>query len=129
MLAPNKNPAALANKITELAVRLNVSEEQIRLLREENQRLKQIEPAHEKLKSEHQQTVERKVLLEEEVRWLKAQYYGRSTQSTDAAEQNSDQQMLFNEAEVLAAIEAAEEAKGVSKICVEPSLQRRRVWR
>jgi transposase len=110
VLAPNKNPAALANKITELAVRLNVSEEQIRLLREENQRLKQVELAHEKLKSEHQQTVERKVLLEEEVRWLKAQYYGRSTQSTDAAEQNADQQMLFNEAEVLAAIEAAEEA-------------------
>ncbi len=110
MLAPNKNPAALANKITELAVRLNVSEEQIRLLREENERLKQVEVAHEKLKSEHQQTVERKVLLEEEVRWLKAQYYGRSTQSTDAAEQNADQQMLFNEAEVLAAIEAADEA-------------------
>ncbi len=110
MLAPNKNPAALADKITELAVRLNVTEEQIRLLREENQRLKQIEVAHEQLKSEHQQTVERKVLLEEEVRWLKAQYYGRSTQSTDAAEQNPDQQMLFNEAEVLAAIEAADEA-------------------
>jgi cell shape-determining protein MreC len=42
VLAPNKNPAALANKITELAVRLNVSEEQNRLLREENERLKQI---------------------------------------------------------------------------------------
>ena len=110
VLAPNKNPALLANKIAELSVRLNVSEEQIRLLREENARLKQIEGAHEKLKSEHQQTVERKVLLEEEVRWLKAQYYGRSTQSTGAAEQNSDQQMLFNEAEVLAAIEAADEA-------------------
>ena len=50
------------------------------------------------------------MLLEEEVRWLKAQYYGRSTQSTDAAEQNADQTMLFNEAEVLAAIEAADEA-------------------
>ncbi|MGC2029195.1 MAG: IS66 family transposase [Steroidobacteraceae bacterium] len=110
MLAPNKNPVALADKNTELAVRLKVSEEQIRLLREENQRLKQIEHAHEQLKSEHQQTVERKVLLEEEVRWLKAQYYGRSTQSTDAVEQNPDQQMLFNEAEVLAAIEAADEA-------------------
>jgi hypothetical protein len=110
VLAPNKNPVALANKITELAVRLNVTEEQNRLLREENARLKQIEGAHEKLKSEHQETVERKVLLEEEVRWLKAQYYGRSTQSTDAAEQNPDQQMLFNEAEVLAAIEAADEA-------------------
>ena len=110
MLAPNKNPAALANKITELSVRLNVTEEQNRLLREENQRLQQIELAHQKLKSEHQQTVERKVLLEEEVRWLKAQYYGRSTQSTEAAEENADQRMLFNEAEVLAAIEAADEA-------------------
>jgi len=110
VLAPNKNPAALANKITELSVRLNVTEEQNRLLREENQRLQQIELAHQKLKSEHQQTVERKVLLEEEVRWLKAQYYGRSTQSTEAAEENADQRMLFNEAEVLAAIEAADEA-------------------
>jgi transposase len=110
VLAPNKNPAALANKITELAVRLNVSEEQVRLLREENARLKQIAVAHDQLKSEHQQTVERKVLLEEEVRWLKAQYWGRSTQSADAAEQNPDQAMLFNEAEVLAAIEAADEA-------------------
>ncbi len=110
MLAPNKNSVAQADKNTELAVRLKVSEEQIRLLRAENQRLKQIEHAHEQLKSEHQQTVERKVLLEEEVRWLKAQYYGRSTQSTDAAEENPDQRMLFNEAEVLAAIEAADEA-------------------
>jgi transposase len=110
VFAPNKNPAALADKNTELAVRLKIAEEQNRLLREEAQRLKQIEQAYEQLKSEHQQTVERKVLLEEEVRWLKAQYYGRSTQSSDAAEQNVDQQMLFNEAEVLCAIEAAEEA-------------------
>jgi transposase len=110
VLAPNKNPVALADKNTELAVRLKVSEEQNRLLREEAQRLKQIEQAYERLKSEHQQTVERKVLLEEEVRWLKAQYYGRSTQTSDAAEQNPDQRLLFNEAEVLAAIEAADEA-------------------
>jgi transposase len=110
VLAPNKNLAALADKNTELAVRLKISEEQNRLLREEAQRLKQIEQAYEQLKSEHQQTVERKVLLEEEVRWLKAQSYGRSTQSTDAAEENADQRLLFNEAEVLAAIEAADEA-------------------
>ena len=110
MLAPNKTQALLLNKNTELAVRLQLSEEQNRLLREQNQRLEQIAQDYERLKSEHQQTVERKVLLEEEVRWLKAQYYGRSTQHTDAAEENSDQKMLFNEAEVLAAIEAAEEA-------------------
>ena len=110
MLAPNKTQALLLNKNTELAVRLQLSEEQNRLLREQNQRLQQIEQAYERLKSEHQQTVERKVLLEEEVRWLKAQYYGRSTQASDAAEQNPDQAMLFNEAEVLAAIEAADAA-------------------
>ena len=117
MLAPNKHSVELANKNTELAVRLKVSEEQIRLLREENQKLKQAEQALQQVKQalhqvkgELEKTIERKVLLEEEVRWLKAQYYGRSTQSTDAAEQNADQQMLFNEAEVLAAIEAADEA-------------------
>jgi transposase len=110
VLAPNKTQALLLNKNTELAVRLQLAEEQNRLLRERNQRLEQIEQDYERLKSEHQQTVERKVLLEEEVRWLKAQYYGRSTQQSDAAEENSDQKMLFNEAEVLAAIEAAEQA-------------------
>jgi hypothetical protein len=110
VLAPNKNPVALANKNTELAVRLKVSEEQNRLLREENQRLKQAEQSLQQVKGELEKTIERKVLLEEEVRWLKAQYYGRSTHTADAAEQNPDQQMLFNEAEVLAAIEAADEA-------------------
>jgi transposase len=110
VLAPNKNPAALADKNTELAVRLKISEEQNRLLREENQRLKQIEQSLQQVKGELEKTIERKVLLEEEVRWLKAQYYGRSTQSTDAAEENPDQRLLFNEAEVLAAIEAADEA-------------------
>jgi len=109
VLAPNKNPAALADRNTELAVRLKISEEQNRLLREENERLKELEQKLRQLKGELEKTIERKVLLEEEVRWLKAQYYGRSTQSTDAAEENADQRMLFNEAEVLAAIEAADE--------------------
>jgi len=110
VLAPNKNPAALANKNIELAVRLKVSEEQNRLLRQETERLKQVEQAYERLKSELEKTVERQVLLEEELRWLKAQYYGRSTQKSDTAEENPDQKMLFNEAEVLAAIEAADQA-------------------
>jgi transposase len=125
VLAPNKNPAALADKNTELAVRLKIAEEQNRLLRDEAQRLKQIEQAYEQLKREHQQTVERKVLLEEEVRWLKAQYYGRSTQSTDAAEQNVDQQLLFNEAEVLAAIEAADEAHRLRSTTIDAHERKR----
>jgi transposase len=117
VLAPNKTSVALADKNTELAVRLKLAEEQNRLLREENERLKQtaqalvqIKQALHEAKGELAKTIERKVLLEEEVRWLKAQYYGRSTQATDAAEQNPDQQMLFNEVEVLAAIEVADEA-------------------
>jgi transposase len=111
VLAPTKNTAALTNKDVELSVRLKVSEEQVRLLREENQRLKALEQAYQQLQSELSKKTERTVLLEEELRWLKAQYYGRSTQQSDAAEENPDQKMLFNEAEVLAAIEAAEEAQ------------------
>ena len=110
MLAPNKTSAALTNKNVELSVRLNVSEEQNRLLRQENEGLKPLKQTCEQLRAELRQKTERTVLLEEELRWLKAQYYGRSTQTTDAAEQNPDQTLLFNEAEVLAAIEAAEEA-------------------
>lgn len=115
----------ILDKNAELTVRLKLSEEQNRLLREQVQRLKAIEQAHEQLKSEHQQTVERKVLLEEEVRWLKAQYYGRSTQKSDAAEENLDQKMLFNEAEVLAAIEAAEEAHRARTTKIEAHERRR----
>jgi transposase len=99
VLAPNKKPTP-ANKNTELSVRLKVAEEQLRLLRDENRQLK----------SELTQKNERTVLLEEELRWLKAQYYGRSIQKSDLCEGNPDQQMLFNEAEVLAAIEAADQA-------------------
>ena len=110
MLAPNKTAAALADKNTELALRLKVAEEQLRLLREENQRLKALEQAHKQLKDDLAQKSERTVLLEEELRWLKAQYYGRSIQKSDLCEGNPDQQMLFNEAEVLAAIEAADQA-------------------
>jgi transposase len=108
--APNKTSAALSDKNVELAVRLTVSEEQNRLLRRETERLKSLEQTCEQLKAQLQQKTERTVLLEEEIRWLKAQYYGRSTQKIDAAEENPDQALLFNEAQVLAAIEAAEEA-------------------
>jgi transposase len=109
VLAPNKKPAS-ATKNTELSARLKVAEEQLRLLREENQRLKALEEALQQAKSELAQKSERTVLLEEELRWLKAQYYGRSIQKSDLSEGSPDQQMLFNEAEVLAAIEAAEQA-------------------
>ena len=82
----------------ELAARLKVSEESLRQLRE----------AHEQLQVQHRQTLERKGLLEEEVRWLKGQLYGRSSERLTDSAASPDQKMLFNEAEVLAAIESAE---------------------
>jgi transposase len=123
--APNKTPVGLLNKNAELSVRLKVSEEQNRLLRAQLERLKALEADHERLKSEHRHTIERNVLLEEEVKWLKAHYYGRSTQKGDAAEKNPDQQMLFNEAEVLAVIAAADEAHENRTTTIERHERRR----
>jgi transposase len=64
---------------------------------------------NERLKGEVTRHSERTVLLEEELRWWKAQVFGRSAQhhSPDTC---ADQQMLFNEAEVLTAIEATDAA-------------------
>ena len=72
--------------------------------------LQALRKKNEQLKSDRTHYCERVVLLEEELRWIKSQYFGTSSQKTDAAAVNPDQSMLFNEAEVLAAIEAAEEA-------------------
>ena len=58
MLAPNKNSVTLTNKITELAVRLNVSEEQVRFLREENQRLQKVEHDLQQVKAELEKAIE-----------------------------------------------------------------------
>jgi transposase len=91
----------LLDQNAELAARLKVSEASLQQLRE----------AHEQLQAEHRQTMERKGLLEEEVRWLKGQLYGRSSERLTDSGVSADQRMLFNEAEVLAAIEAAEAAE------------------
>jgi transposase len=96
---PRSNP--LLDQNAELAARLKVSEETLRQLRE----------AHEQLQVQHRQTLERKGLLEEEVRWLKGQLYGRSSERLTDSGVSADQRMLFNEAEVLAAIEAADAAE------------------
>ncbi len=89
------------NQNAELTARLKVSEE----------RLRQVKDAHEQLKAEHRHALERKALLEEEVRWLKGQLFGRSSEKLTEPSVSADQKMLFNEAEVLAAIEAAEAAE------------------
>lgn len=106
VLASTDRSQKLRDKNAELAARLKVLErinaerlEQAQAVREENR----------KLKGEIERLTERAVLLEEEVRWLKAQFYGRSSQQ-DAAAKNPDQGLLFNEAEVLAAIAAADAA-------------------
>jgi transposase len=94
-------PAGLLDRNAELAARLKVSEESLR----------QLKQAHEQLQTEHRHTLERKMLLEEEVRFLKDYIYGRSSEKLPGAGVSPDQKMLFNEAEVLAAIEAAEAAE------------------
>lgn len=104
-----KNARDLKNKNAELAARLNVSEEQIRRLREESQKVKPLELENERLKGELTRSSERTVLLEEELRWWKAQVFGRTAQH-HSPDTGADQQMLFNEAEVLSAIEAADAA-------------------
>ncbi len=118
-------PAALRHnqslqKNAELQARLRVSEETIRQIKQAHERLKQV---HEQLESEHRQALERKMLLEEEVRFLKRQLYGRSSEKLPSQSVSPDQKMLFNEAEVLAAIAAAEAAEqehttAVAAICV-----------
>ena len=104
-----KNARDLKNKNAELVARLNVSEEQIRQLRAGGQRLKPLALENERLKGEVTRHSERNVLLEEELRWWKAQVFGRNAQH-HAPDAGADQQMLFNEAEVLTAIEAADAA-------------------
>ncbi len=106
MLRSVQNVKEIFSKNAELTARLQVSEEHNRELK---QRLEAVEQAHDQLKGEHSQTVERNVLLEEEVRWFKEQFFGRSSEKS-SSDISADQKMLFNEAEVLAAIEAADAA-------------------
>jgi hypothetical protein len=62
--------AQLLDQNAELAARLKVAEESLR----------QIKQAHEQLQTEHRHTLESKMLLEEEVRFLKNYIYGRSSE-------------------------------------------------
>lgn len=60
--------------------------------------------------AEIRQLKDRNALLEEELRWLKGKLFGRSSEKASPAV-SPDQKLLFNEAEVLAAIAAADEAE------------------
>jgi transposase len=105
---PNSAQQILSQN-AELSVRLKLAQSLAAQRSTENETLKK---EIEQLKAERAHYCERVVLLEEELRWVKSQYFGASSQNTktDAAV-NPDQPMLFNEAEVLAAIEAAEQAQ------------------
>lgn len=81
----------------------------LRLADEQAQSLLPLQEENARLKREASGARERVVLLEEEIRWLKSQVFGRSAEH-HAPDMASDQQMLFNEPEVLAALEAAEAA-------------------
>lgn len=108
MLASSSSTQKLLDQNAELTAQLRALE------RINAQRLEE----NRKLKTELERVTERAVLLEEEVRWLKSQFFGRSTQQ-DMAEVNPDQRLLFNEAEVLAAIEAAEAELAARKTKIE----------
>ncbi len=81
-------------------------------------RLVRLEEENQQLKAHYQQICERNTLLSEEVRWLKAQLFGRSSEKS-APEISPDQNMLFNEAEVLAAIAAAEEQESTQVVKID----------
>ena len=92
MLEPIKQARDLQAKNAELTARVKLSDEQLQRLQQQNEHL-----------------TERLMLLEEEVRWYKEQFFGRSSQKSPA-DMAAEQKLLFNEAEVLAAIEAADAA-------------------
>jgi transposase len=104
---PPNSAREILSQNAELLARLQLAE---RLAAEREVALRELQKQNEQLKSERTHYCERVVLLEEELRWMRAQYYSSSSQKTDAAAVNPDQAMLFNEAEVLAAIEAADQA-------------------
>lgn len=91
----------------ELSARLKLTES---IAAQRSAELEALRKEAEQLRAERTHYCERVVLLEEELRWVKAQYFGSVSQKQDAATVNPDQPMLFNEAEVLTAIAAAEEA-------------------
>jgi transposase len=78
-------------------------------------RLRRLEEEKQALAAHNAQLVERNTLLQEEVQWLKSQLFGRSSEKS-TADVSPDQRMLFNEAEVLAAIAAADEIAGTQSV-------------
>jgi transposase len=91
----------------ELNARLKLAES---IAAQRSSELEALKKEVEQLRAERTHYCERVVLLEEELSWIKSQYFGSISQKQDAASVDPNQPMLFNEAEVLAAIAAADEA-------------------
>lgn len=113
--APRSNPESLLNKAAELSIRLKLSEEHNRQLKNELEALKPLGEAYAKLKAELDEALQSKALMAEDIRWFKAQMFGKSSEKR-STEVSPDQRMLFNDAEICAAIEAAEEAASLHTV-------------
>jgi hypothetical protein len=125
---PHKHAEKNAELTARLAVRERLHHAQITQLERHKNQLEQkseaLERENTQLKSQVSQYCETNLLLKEEIAWLKAQFYGRSSEKCAADEVSPDQRMLFNEAEVLAAITAADEADA-APILIEAHERRR----
>ena len=91
----------------ELNARLKLAEN---IAAQRSSELEALKKEVEQLRAERTRYCERVVLLEEELSWIKSQYFGSTSQKQDTAAVDPNQPMLFNEAEVLAVIAAADEA-------------------
>jgi transposase len=109
VIAPRSTPESLLNKTTELSVRLKLSEELNRKLKKDLEDLEPLREANARLQSELTSALEKNAVMAEDLRWFRSQMFGRSSEKR-GAEVSVDQRMLFNEAEICAAIAAAEEA-------------------
>ncbi len=72
MLKPLKHVQDLQAENAELLARLKLADQQNRRLQQENERLQGLKPENTRLSV-------RVILLEEEVRWFKEQFFGRSS--------------------------------------------------
>lgn len=95
------------------------------LERASHEKLERLEEENRRLKQENERLAERAVLLEDEARWLKAQFFGRSSERS-RADVFPEQKRLFNEADVLAAIAATDEAHAQKTTQIEAHERKRR---
>jgi transposase len=129
---PRKHEDKNADLTARLAVRERLHNAQLTQLARHQSQLEQkaevLERENAQLKTQVSQYCETNLLLKEEIAWLKAQFYGRSSEKSSADAVSPDQAMLFNEAEVLAAIAAAD-AEAAAPIRIEAHERRQKPGR